>query len=462
MTDDPERHDWDAKGSLDSWEPQLPPDDFAQRVAQTVERSTKRRRLWPVVVVGLAAAAAVAAVTLYPAPSHGTLTAEARTERALSDEVAVVAEAGSQLKWKGPSTTQSAGDVFYRVDTGTEFRIQTPAGVIEVKGTCFRVRVKPTGKKGERAMTNRGKTKGAALLSAGAAVGALVVVTVYEGRVEASQNGRSVSVAPGESARMDGNGVRKLTSEEIEATDEELAQKSAALKDFAKANQNLAGDVATLKRNLSKVAKQKKDLEKQLSAAQTAAAKAAGEPTRDRPEFDLDADDWKDLAKTGTIKYQLPCLKKDWAPTDEVLADVGLAPDDGETLKDAYARSKNRVWESLRPLCEAAVGSASVADSLGPTTCIHVVIDQSRKKDPKGASEAMRQVAEIRAGMREAPGADAETHPVLQAFMTLTGEMNAFKADLAEDFGPGQAQEIAFAEGMCKHTSVFGGPGPRE
>ena len=96
----------------------------------------------------------------------------------LGQRAVLVAEAGADLRWQpGPTaacwSSSAPGEVFYRVNAG-EFRVQTPAGVIRVTGTCFRVEVS------DMKLINRQNLSGAAV---GAALGAAVVVTVYEGRV---------------------------------------------------------------------------------------------------------------------------------------------------------------------------------------------------------------------------------------------------------------------------------------
>ena len=85
------------------------------------------------------------------------------------------------------------------------------------------------------------------------------------------------------------------------------------------------------------------------------------------------------------------------------------------------------------------------------------------QRDGKAASEAMRQVAEIRAGERQAPGPGDEANPVETIFLALTGESKAFESDLAQTLGPDDAHRVVFTSGglaMCHST--FGGPGPRK
>ncbi len=93
-----------------------------------------------------------------------------------------VLERGAHVAWNGDEVTQSAGDVFYRVERGGAFRVHTPSGDVQVLGTCFRVRVENE-ENGEGAVNLRDLKVGAF----GAALGAAAFVSVYEGKVAFSQ-----------------------------------------------------------------------------------------------------------------------------------------------------------------------------------------------------------------------------------------------------------------------------------
>jgi hypothetical protein len=107
------------------------------------------------------------------------------------------------------------------------------------------------------------------------------------------------------------------------------------------------------------------------------------------------------------------------------------------------------------------MGNLEVVEKIGPDTCIHLVVDQTRDKDKGATQEAMRQVGEIRAGLRPMPGPNEPVHPVLKMFLALTGEMKLFEGDLAQSLGPEEAHRVAYADGMCMGHSTFGGS-PRQ
>jgi hypothetical protein len=214
-----------------------------------------------------------------------------------------------------------------------------------------------------------------------------------------------------------------------------------------------------LNRRLYALEKEKAKLETQLARAERELSKQIdGGAPRARNEFDLDQQDWRELAKSGTVKYRRPCLEeKGWKARPEELERLGLGPDDGEVLRAAFRRSYDRIWKTVRPLCVKVIGDADIVDSLGPDTCIHVVVDASRRQDDSLADEAIRQVAETRAGLRALPAPLAPLHPVFQMFWTLTGEMRFFEADLAESIGAQEAKRVAYSKALCHGHSTFGG-----
>ena len=159
----------------------------------------------------------------------------------------------------------------------------------------------------------------------------------------------------------------------------------------------------------------------------------------------------------------MPCInvKNDaWSPSPEKLNKLGLAPQDGAVIKNAYAHSSQRVWAAIKPLCAQAIGSAEVAEKFGPDTCIHLVVDAESERDSEAARTAKRQVGEIRAGVQPMPGPNEPMNPVMKLFLATTGESKSFEAELAQSFGPEEAHRIVYSDELCMGSSTFGS-GPR-
>ena len=213
----------DAKIDLEAWEPQEPPSDFAERVLGRVRAESKRpsapsqgrpsvlsrrRRLGGAAgVAGLLAIAAALAVRVTSmADARGEAIAKDRVEVSIGVRARAVLEPGAQVKWDGDDVVQVHGDVFYRVEPGARFRVHTPAGDVEVKGTCFAVKIRgeaPASKVEGATMDKRDVKSGVI----GAALSALAFVAVYEGKVAVSHAGSRVDLGAGETARVGSDGV---------------------------------------------------------------------------------------------------------------------------------------------------------------------------------------------------------------------------------------------------------------
>ncbi len=447
---------------LEAWDAAPPPRDFSERVVERIraERSDgqgaapKGRRFGSratAVVIAASLAASVALAFRSPAPARGSAIARDRIELTMGSRARVVLEPGAELAWDGDDVVQSRGDVFYRVEPGARFRVKTPAGVIEVKGTCFGVRVAEMQKRDIK------------VAAAGAGAAALVLLGVYEGKVALSHDGQRAELGAGEAATFGGGRVeRQSLADGQKAFDAKVAARGD--EPLEAANQNLVNQVTDYKKRLEALSAQKVELEGKLSSTERAlaAAQADGSAPRVKHDFDLSQDDWKELAKDGTVKARTPCIKPEgWAPSAEQLQRLGLAPDDAATLKTAYAQSNERIWAALRPLCAQAVNSAEVAEKLGPSTCQHLVLDVEGAKDGDATNEAMRLVGEIRSGARPMPGPGEKLHPVAKMFLAVTHEPKAFEDELARAFGPEEAHRIAYSDELCMSRSTWG-RGPRK
>ena len=469
---------------LREWEPQLPPSGFAERVLARVlaegadpapgaapaqaRAPRMRSRRWAAIGGGAAALTLAAAILLRitAPPAHGEAVAQRRIEVAIGARALAVLEPGATVRWDGDDVVQSRGDVFYRVEPGARFTVHTPAGDVEVKGTCFAVKVRPVGgadrDREEPDMVRRDVKAGAV----GAAFSALAIVAVYEGKVAVSHASDTVELRAGETAQTGPGGVKRTggTAEGEKGFD--VSVESAGDDPVGKANEDLVRQVSEYRARLEAIVAQKTELEAKLKKSEeTLAASRDGAALPRRHEFDLGQDDWRELAKEGTIKYQMPCLSKrgdPWTPSPEKLNALGLAPQDAPMLKNAYAHSNERVWTALKPLCAQAIGSADVAEKIGPSTCIHLILEIETERNNEAASEARRQVGEIRAGIRPMPGPNEPMNPVLKMFLAMTGESKSFEAELAQSFGPDEAHRIVFSDELCMATSTFGGDRPKK
>jgi ferric-dicitrate binding protein FerR (iron transport regulator) len=452
VVSEPPNPNWDA------WEPEEPPAGFVDRVMDRVAPPKVRPlRRWPFVAGAVAMAAAAAVILVPRAPSEGETIAQDRVEVAIGRRALAVLEPGASVKWKGNDVVQARGDAFYRVEPGTRFVVHTPAGDVEVKGTCFTVRVR-TLEEGKEDM-QRSQWKAAA---AGAAVTALAFVVVHEGKVAVSHAGERVELTAGEAAKAGPDGVAKGPggAEGERAFASAAAALTAGDDPQAKANQNLVHQIGEYRTRLEAVTSQKSDLEAKLKKSEEAYAAAHDGKAAPKSEYEPTQEDWKELAKDGTIKYRIPCIRKPgqaFEPSREQLHALGLAPHDAEPIKNAYAQVGQDVWSVVKPLCGQALGSVEAAEKVGPATCIHVILDVESAKDPAATSAARKLVGEIRAGQTPMPGPNDPVHPVTRLFLATTGAAKTFESKLAESFGPEEARRIVNSDELCEGRHIFGG-----
>jgi len=404
-----------------SWDAQEPPPDFAERVTALAVREQKvamRRRIAiGAGALALAAAATIALVVTRRGDelARGEATAsERRIEVAIAGGRAVaVLEPGARIAWRGTTIEQSAGDVFYRVEPGAPFEVQTPLATARVLGTCFRVSVDDN-----EEMKMKRRDFGAGALGAVAAT--LVVIGVYEGKVAVSHGGPAVTVGAGEQAVADAHGVRP-----------------GAAPVAARPSAGTPKDEAALRARLAALEDEKTTLERELKAANDAVGKSP---------FDLSADDWKKLAEQGAFKYQLPCYREGgFRPTPEQLVNLGLAAKDGEIIQAAYKRSNQRFATAMRTIC-AAPGQRP--DDVDMGECMQSLFQGLYAKGTESARSVFTQIAEVRAGMRPEPKSE-QLSPQHRMLLFFSSELGTFEGELAKTYGAEEAHRLAYADDLC-------------
>jgi hypothetical protein len=200
---------------------------------------------------------------------------------------------------------------------------------------------------------------------------------------------------------------------------------------------------------------EKKDLELQLKEAKAKLVAAENDGAPSRNEFDLSQDDWKQLAKTGTVKARYPCdFDANWNMTPEQQARLGLSPTGAAAVEKAVKTEEARIENVIMAGCATALRDAELAKRLGPRVCEAVI--GSSVKDQDGD---LQLVANVRAGNSPMPS-DSNIDPFAALMFAETGAMTQLQADLAATFGPEEARRIAFADelGSCSGTS---GPGAK-
>jgi hypothetical protein len=285
------------------------------------------------------------------------------------------------------------------------------------------------------------------MLALGASLSAVAVVAIYEGRADVAVRGSQVEREDVQALQPASHELTtELRSDGVEGPGTASPAPTSSPGGEGHTATPAASQVDHIRGKLQEVQREKRDLEAQLLTLESELNERAGAvPGGDPAEYDLDRDDWKELAAAGRIKYRIPCLSSNggvWQTSQPELDKLGLSSDDGQVIREAHRRSNARVWETVRPLCLKATGDAAVTDRLGADGCITLIEQTAPATDPMAIFNAQRQVAEVHAGIRPRPEAGQAPSPVFDTYLALTSEAQFFEADLAEHFGPEEAKRI--------------------
>jgi hypothetical protein len=277
-----------------------------------------------------------------------------------------VAEPGAHVAWRvgargAARVEQTGGEVFYRVERGGPFVVETPAGQVSVLGTCFRVEVRPM----------RQALVGAAV----GAVAATAIVTVYEGRVAVKSAHGETALAAGEKASLRVGDAPRNDAPPATATREELLTRDEAQRTRIAA------------------------LETELRDAQRARAKAGvagGKSRADEPEsksFGYTPDDLRELAKTCTIRFDEPFYHGQARQLDPKRAGkAGLTEDERARYNQVLTKLRDEYVVQVRALYREATGERG--DNLDTAAIEEEIRAKSSHDDGLN-----KQLAEERAGL---------------------------------------------------------------
>jgi hypothetical protein len=405
----------------------------AAALAATPVRLRGWRRIAPWAIVG----AAGLALLLFRAGSPGTapdsrgsaVASERQTIR-LGQRGVAVAEAGAAIDWdieRGRArVTQRAGDVFYRVERGGPFEVTTPHGTVRVTGTCFRVELKPM------------KTPWQGVV--GVALGAAVVVTVYEGSVLFAGRSGERSVSAGQSLAGGEDGTTVLdpaTSRAAagsgagEAGDLPAPPQDASRDELLRRDAVQRAEIAGLRTRV-------RDLERARPVIRQTVDDSS-DPSGE-PWFEPSREDLARFASECRVRADMPGLLSTEPyqfgphhPGSKLLTD-----DQRAVANRVMAELQRDVLAQLRALYIEAIGDAR-ADDLSPDG----MASELRDKSPVGESNRInRRIAQERAGLAAPPTDLARLSP-LERFLRRQSDLgDETERRLAEALGAAKAREL--------------------
>jgi hypothetical protein len=267
--------------------------------------------------------------------------------------------------------------------------------------------------------------------SVGAALCAVVLLSIREGRVAFSRAKENAKVDAGETERPD-------PSTDGVGEDPAMA-----------ANANLAEQVKRYRERVETLRAQKAVTENQLAEAERKVATLAGKNGSARSDYDLSQEDLKRLAAEGTVKIQFPCDAEQTYDVDpSSLASIGLPANDARPIHDALHDSSWRLWSVVKALCAQGLhGNVQLAEELGPEAC-RGLIEHMGHRGEVDLEEQVRIAAEIRAGLVPMPQDPASLGVYTQLLLAQGAEAQRVEQQLTKSIGPDDA-----------HAFVYGGVG---
>ena len=429
MSDDNDQLTTGERRALDAWTPLPPPAGFADRVlaARTVPVARKR---WPIVAGGLvavcAAAAALAIVMRDPSQAaSGELVTTERTTASLGQRATAVVEAESSIQWRiagdgAASINQTTGDVFYRVERGGPFVVHTPAGDVTVLGTCFRVEVSPMNKKH-------------VLLSgtAGAALAAAIVITVYEGHVVADTSSSQTDLRAGTRALIGPDGRATVAS-----LDEPIATTLA---------RSLAEDKAATREELiARTSEQRAELVK--LRARLAKLEDGPRDHRDntaepgRAWYDVSPERLKEWVADCHVRADSPGLDQ-FAPFDaKDSARFGIEPSELPVINATMSDLASQWRRLVRSLYIETTGDLNGADVLSVDAMAGEIREKSGAENDHNT--LLQKISAERAGLAKPPVDLSKTTPYERLMRAQLEQGNDTEAALAKKLGPERAKAL--------------------
>jgi len=468
MTDDELQFTEDERRALEAWEAPAAPGGFVERVMAREARTVKRARLGRVLALAAAALLAIGGAAWWLSRGEaivGSITAEARTSQRLGDRGVAVIEPGAALTWSIESAgvaelDQPRGAIFYRVDRGEAFTVRVPAGEVRVRGTCFEVEVMDMA-------TWRAAAGGAVV---GAAVSALVVVTVYEGKVEVARGGEVRVVAPGERATLgDGIAVEPVRQERGGASAMspmpagalaagEPAEGEAAGRGDAKRTTTTEGAGA----ELVALRRDNEALRAELAGLRVRAAEAdalrEAHKTYDIGQAELDRMAERCELRWDSIGYRLGDPPR--VPREEAEA-FDLSDEQLAALDARLAAENERLVQTIRQAYVEVTGDDPAAiQAVAPEALFSEVQDKTPIEERQ---RIFRSLAQERARGVEPDVSAArldELSPAERMFRVITSSGDRLEAALGEVVGPEVARQMRDARRGFgdRHRSSYGCP----
>jgi FecR-like protein len=429
----------EERRALEAWTAAEPPDDFAARVLanEARARGATLRRTAVLALAAGAIAAGSAALTVWIAspargPLQGSISSIARETLRLGDRAIVVSEPNTDLRWEisahqDAEVEQRRGNAFYRVEPGGRFVVHTGAGDVRVTGTCFRVEVEEM----------KSKSAGLVGATAGAAIAAAVVVTVYEGEVVTASPKGELAVAAGEAVRIDPErGPERLA---VGAGDPGRGRRAASDALGSGGAQEAPTQPLTAAQALDAYAASRKEADRLRAENETLKKQleeARGGAKERVKTFDLGQDELERMAEKCELRWDMqPIGQKPVTMNKDDAQKLGISDEERALADRVLAKDRDRIVSAIRALYLEVTGD-NAAGSLAPMSMYEEIAD---KAPPGEIQRVFQKLSRERAGL-EPPPADLGVGSAWERlFRLMAGSGDTLESGLAAELGAGVA-----------------------
>jgi hypothetical protein len=303
---------------------------------------------------------------------------------------------------------------------------------VEVKGTCFRVEVEM-------------KKQMVLSASAGAAMAATVLVSVYEGRVLlANEHGRTELVA-GQQAVASSESAPSRPTEVTHAAlsdgkNGELTREELLVRDRAQREQ------------MAKLEAKVKELEAHAQSPEV----ASRDTEKEKPFLNPSKEDLLDMAKKCQLRWDSPPDgNKPWNLSPSKAADLGLQEGERSIFNQFNSEYAARHLKRVREFFIQAGGDAKLAESLSPWT-MHNEIEDMLPADE--IQKAYWRLAQERAGLLAAQTDPGNLADRFVRYTAMSGD--TYEQELGAVLGPDLAHAMRTQLGgwPSRSTSSHGCP----
>jgi hypothetical protein len=316
------------------------------------------------------------------------------------------------------------------VETGSDFQVDTPAGQVVVRGTCFTIEVQPM-------LPSKQSLTGAAV---GAVLTAAVFVSVHEGRVTTTSPAGAAEVGPGERVVMSAGAAPRLLTPPTGAAaspapaltptaDEPLAPPSWQTREAA-----YVAELTTLRARV-------KELEQSSPGSPRPPPGAPESTGRSGNWLEPSHEELLEMAKSCKLRWDEPSLRQRSSskPSPKVLAELGMTEDEAEVVAEVHQDFVPKALEQLRAIYVAATGDVDSSRVLAPDALKQEILDKSTEDSIK---RAFQRVAQERAGLATPPADTTGMTPAERLVRFNTGLGDAYERALADKLGASRAREL--------------------